>query len=528
MTERRPAGPSEDDPTAGFVTDQPVRVDRGPVEIDDSGDPVIDEERPGAAVITSDRAPEGDEAVAHPGPLAVLDVRPPPGVPRDYHFPRFERQQFSNGLTLITVDLPGRPLLYGQLLMLGGGAIEPPALAGATVLTARAMTEGTRRRDAIELVEAAERLGAELEAEAGWESLVAGISVPRSRFDQALALLAEVVQEPSFPEHEVQRLRDERLNDLMQARAEPRRRIERVFPETIYAPATPYARPLGGTEMTVPAIDRDAVVATHARLADPGSSTFVVAGDLRGMEVGRLVEEVLGDWRGAGPPDGALSVEPHPEGARVVVVDRPGSPQSEVRIGHVGVPRSTPDFHALSVLNTIVGGQFSSRLNKLLREERGYTYGVHSGFDMRRGAGPFAVRMAVQTEVTAPAIVDAMGELRRIREAPVEEVELDRARDYLIGVFPLRFEAAPQVAAAIAGLVVHDLPDDELDLYRPQVAQVSQEDVLAAAMLRIRPDEASVVVVGDAAAFESQLRDSGLGDVTVVHEESEQPEPPTD
>jgi predicted Zn-dependent peptidase len=147
---------------------------------------------------------------------------------------------------------------------------------------------------------------------------------------------------------------------------------------------------------------------------------------------------------------------------------------------------------------------------------------------MRRGAGPFAVRMAVQTEVTAPAIVDAMGELRRVREAPVEDVELDRARDYLIGVFPLRFEAAPQVAAAIAGLVVHDLPDDELDLYRPQVAQVSQEDVLAAAMLRIRPDEASVVVVGDAAAFESQLRDAELGDVTVVREEPEQPEPPID
>ncbi|MEO7117532.1 MAG: insulinase family protein, partial [Candidatus Limnocylindrales bacterium] len=189
-----------------------------------------------------------------------------------------------------------------------------------------------------------------------------------------------------------------------------------------------------------------------------------------------------------------------------------------VRIGHLGVARSTPDFHAISVLNTILGGQFGSRLNRLLREERGYTYGVHSSFDMRRSVGPFAVRMAVQTEVTVPAIIDAVGELRRIREAPVDDDELTHARDYLVGVFPLRFEAAPQVAAAINGLIVHDLPDDELDAYRPAIAAVTADQVLAAALAHVRPDDASIVVVGDAKGFVDDLRAAGIGDVSVVED----------
>jgi len=508
-----------------------------PALLDPSGDPVMPDEPPTAAVFTDvpesppGEAPPTDEAPPSPGasgtatsdPLAVLDVRPTPRQPRDYHFPRFERHVLSNGLTLLSAHLPGRPLLNAQLVFRGGATVEPADRSGVTVLAARALTEGTDERDAIELVEATERLGADLDAEAGWDSLVAGVSVPRSRFAPALELLAEVVLSPSFPEAEVLRLRDERLNDLMQARAEPRRRIERVFPETIYASSAPYARPLGGTELTVPAIDREAVQAAYWRLADPASAVFVVAGDLQGIAVVDLLEERFGGGMDAAHLDRDVSVESHPEGRRVVVVDRPGSPQSEIRMGHLGVARSIPDFHALSVLNTILGGQFGSRLNQLLREDRGYTYGVHTSFDMRRSTGPFVVRMAVQTEVTVPAITEALAELRRIGEGPVEQHELDEARDYLVGVFPLRFEAAPQVAAAISGLAIHELADDELDRYRPAIAAISADDVLAAARSHVRPDEASVVVVGDAAQWVDALRDAGIAEVTVLADEAGAP-----
>ena len=534
---RRPGEPMDTRPTGPMTDDLLIDGPSEPALLDPSGDPVMPDEPPTAAVFTDvpesppGEAPPTDEAPPSPGasgtatsdPLAVLDVRPTPRQPRDYHFPRFERHVLSNGLTLLSAHLPGRPLLNAQLVFRGGATVEPADRSGVTVLAARALTEGTDERDAIELVEASERLGADLDAEAGWDSLVAGVSVPRSRFAPALELLAEVVLSPSFPEAEVLRLRDERLNDLMQARAEPRRRIERVFPETIYASSAPYARPLGGTELTVPAIDREAVQAAYWRLADPASAVFVVAGDLQGIAVVDLLEERFGGGMDAAHLDRDVSVESHPEGRRVVVVDRPGSPQSEIRMGHLGVARSIPDFHALSVLNTILGGQFGSRLNQLLREDRGYTYGVHTSFDMRRSTGPFVVRMAVQTEVTVPAITETLAELRRIGEGPVEQHELDEARDYLVGVFPLRFEAAPQVAAAISGLAIHELADDELDRYRPAIAAISADDVLAAARSHVRPDEASVVVVGDAAQWVDALRDAGIAEVTVLADEAGAP-----
>lgn len=457
-------------------------------------------------------------------PLAVLDQRPSPGRPQEYHFPSFSRTVLPNGLTLIRAHVPGRPLLQAQLVIRdasGGGASgEPADRAGVTLLTARAMSDGTQQRDAVAFVDAAERLGAELGVEAGWESLVAHVEVPRARLAPALDLLAEMTLEPSFPAREVQRLRDERLNDLRQAMADPRRRVERAFPETIYAPGTPYARPLGGVEETVVDIDRDTVASRHAALAEPSAATLIVCGDLEDAAVDEAVAGALGDWRGSGRSVAAEvpPAQPHPAGPRVVVVDRPAAPQSEVRVGHVGAPRRIPDFHALTVMNTILGGLFSSRLMQLLREKKGYTYGVYSGFDMRRGAGPFAVRCSVHTEATVPAISDILGELGRIRLEQVEETELALFRDYLVGVFPLRFETSAQVGAAIAGLVALDLPDDELDRYRPAIAAVGPDEVLAAARTHIRPEEASIVIVGDASRFEAELRDAGLGEVTVTRD----------
>ena len=175
-------------------------------------------------------------------------------------------------------------------------------------------------------------------------------------------------------------------------------------------------------------------------------------------------------------------------------------------------------------MNALLGGLFNSRLNRLLREERGYTYGVHSGFDMRRSAGPFAVRCAVESDVTTPSIKDIMSELERIREAPVESDELDAARDYLVGVFPLRFETSAQVAGALAGLVIFDLPDDELDRYRPTIAAVTPEAVYQAARDYIDPEAASIVVVGDASKFVEELGDAGFGEVEVVTDEGFGPE----
>ncbi len=511
----------EDRAELGFTTDQDTDSDETQA-IEDSTtdgltpDALLVEDAPHQASVVAQPA-EDSVILVHEPDLSVLDVRPGPGRPREYHFPRFERIKLSNGLTVVHAHVPGRALLAAQLLLRGGGWTEPGDRAGVTVLTGRAMPEGTRKRDANAFIEAAERLGAEIHADATWETLSASVEVPKSRFGQALALLAEMVSEPAFPGEEVERLRDERLNDLMQAWSDPRRRSERVFPETIFTPQTPYSRPLGGVRESVSRLDRDAVVERHGQMLTAANATLVVAGDLTGIDLARLAEESLGGFGGGSAPSTAA---PGPavgrDGRRIVLVDKPDAPQSELRLGHIGVARHTADFHSLSVLNAILGGTFGSRLNRVIREELGYSYGIHSTFDMRGHAGPFVIRTAVETAVTVPAILETMRIVRDFCEAEVESDELNAARDYLVGVFPLRFESAGQVASALGGLIVFDLPDDELDRYRPAVGAVSGPDILNSASRHIRPDEMSIVVVGDAKQVEAPLRDAGLGDVELV------------
>ncbi|MEX1335345.1 MAG: pitrilysin family protein [Candidatus Limnocylindrales bacterium] len=456
--------------------------------------------------------------------LAALEQRPLPGQPRAYDFPRFERTTLDDGLVVMRCHVPGRPLLQAQLIVrgeAGGGATsEDPTLAGETMLTARAMSEGTTERDAVAFIEAAERLGAEMGAGAGWDSLTLNVEVPRRHFVDAVDLFAEMALRPAFPEREVERLRQERLNDLQQVMADPRRRAEKAFPAVIYADGAAYSRPLGGVEGTVAHIDREVLAARHERLMRPEAATLIVCGDIEDLAIDDVVASAFAGWQAGGHAPLVPSKPDAPAGSRrVVLVDRPGAPQSEIRVGHVGTPRRVGDFHALQVTNALLGGLFNSRLNMLLREERGYTYGVNSSFDMRRASGPFAVRCAVESDVTAAAVDDIMAELGRIAADPVEATELEAARDYLIGVFPLRFETSAQVAGALAGLVVPGLPDDELDRYRPAGAAVTAADVRAAAGAHIHPEAASIVVVGDVSRFEAPLREAGYGDVEIVQDE---------
>jgi len=458
-------------------------------------------------------------AAADQGALddVVVPARPRHADPRPYQFPAFERQSLANGLGVIPVHLPGRGLLSATLITPAGAGEEPASQAGVTALMARSLTEGTRRHDAVGLTEAAERLGATIHAEAGWDGTSVGVDVPAGRLAEALDLVAEVMAEPTFPDQEVERLRDERLNDLLQALADPRRRADDGFVETIYAAGAPYGRPSAGTRDTVAGLDAKSCRALHGRRFDPAAMTLIVGGDLTGLDVVELAAATfggLGQTNAAdAPPE--HSFEPASRERHVRVLHRPGSVQTEIRVGHVGLPRRIPDYHALSVMSAILGGLFNSRLNRKLREEKGYTYGAHAGFELRRGPGPFAARAAVNTDVTVPAVVDIVGELDRIRSGPVGDDELHAARDYLVGVFPLRFETPGAVVGAIAGLIVQDLPFDELERYRPSIEAVDTDSVLAAAQAHVRPDEAAIVLVGDADAFLPALEGAALGPIVV-------------
>jgi zinc protease len=415
------------------------------------------------------------------------------------------------------VNLPGRPLVDASLILPSGAADEPDDLGGATVLMARALTEGTEHSSAVDLVEATERLGASLHAEAGWDATTISVDVPSERLDLALDLVAEVAARPTFPEDEVLRLRDERLNDLLQARADSGRRAEEAFVGAIYASSSPYRRSAGGTRETVERVTADAARTELRRLFDPAQMTLIVGGDLAGMDVVELAEARFGAW-GSEPgvvPSGPTDAAAASTERRVRVIHRPGDVQTEIRIGHPGVARRTPDFHAIAVMSAILGGLFNSRLNRNLREDKGYTYGVHAGFDFRRAAGPFGARAAVASDVTVPAVQEMLKELDRMRAEPVTDEELRTARDYLAGVFPLRFETPGAVVGALGGLIVHGLPDDELTRYRPAVEAVTSEAVLGAARTHVRPDEAAIVLVGDADGFLPALEAAGLGPIAV-------------
>ena len=448
----------------------------------------------------------------------VVAERPQPGPPRPYEFPAVAVDQLPNGLTILVADLPGRPLISASVVVRGGAALEPATDGGATVMAARALTEGTERYDAIALVEAGERLGASIHADAGWDALSVSVDVPAARLEQALELVAEVLLHPTFPGPEVERLRDERLNDLLQAQADPRRRAEQAFAATIYAPASPYHRPSGGLRETVAEITSDHLRRAYARALDPRRATLIVAGDLGGQHLLSVAERLFGGWV---PSADAIAeappvVDTRASDRRVVhVVHRPGAVQTEIRIGHRGLPRRIPDFHAVSVMSAILGGLFNSRLNMKLREEKGYTYGAGAGFDLRRGAGPFAARAAVNTEVTVPAVQDMLGELTGIRGALVKPSELTAARDFLVGVFPLRFETAGAVVGALSGLAVHGLPIDELVTYRERIEAVDADAVSAAAHEHVDVEGAAVVLVGDVDAFGVALEAAGFAPIEI-------------
>jgi zinc protease len=449
----------------------------------------------------------------------ILAVRPSPGHPRSYRFPDFARGVLPSGLQVLSIDLPGRPLVSASLVIRRGACDEPGHLAGATVLASRAMTEGTERYPGVELTEAAERLGATLNVEASWDSFFAGVDVAASRLPAALDLLSELMTRPTFPAGDVERLRDERLNDLMQVKADSRRRVERVFAETIYSAGSPYRRPAAGDEDSVPRLSVDSLRDVHRSLLAPERAALIIGGDLSGLNVTALAERAFGAM-GTGVVTGGQVVAPVSTPAVTEPIVRffhkPGAVQTELRIGHVGLPRKVTDFHAIAVMQAILGGLFNSRLQMNLRENRGYTYGVSASFDMRRGRGPFSVRTAVHTEATIPAITEVMAELNRMRDTEVTPAELNAARDYLVGVFPLRFETPGAVVGAVGGLFVQDLPDDELAHYRGAIESVLAEQVQAVAHDHIHLDRLAIVGVGDADAVGKDLETAGFGRLEIV------------
>jgi len=435
---------------------------------------------------------------------------------RTFEFPEVNRKALPSGLDLRVARIPRLPVVSVNLFMRAGEATLSDANAGLAVLAGDALEGGTERRSGAELAEALESIGARLGVSTGWEGTSVSLSCLADRLAEGMELLAETLLRPAFPEDEVERAREQRIALIRQRSMDPSSVASEAAARYYYAPGAPYARPLGGSLATI-----EPFTAAHLRgYADgyyrPQSGGLVVVGDVDFGEVEAMAEAHLGGWSGAAPAEQEITAEVATRERRVWVVNRPGSVQSEIRVGHVGAARSTPDLFELLVLNTLFGGAFTSRLNLNLREENGFTYGVRSRFAFRGSAGPFQVSTAVGNDDTAPAVREIMGELERIVAEGPEDEEVAAARDYAAGIFPLRLETVGQVAGRVSELVVYGLPDDYHHRYRDNIRGVTTEAAWEAGRRHIRPAEVQIVVAGDAEVVAPALEELDLGPLEVI------------
>jgi zinc protease len=416
---------------------------------------------------------------------------------------------------LVVAPITKLPLVTVSVLVDAGSVCDPPERAGVAQLTARLLLEGTTAPDGTALTERFERLGASIDARADWDAAVITMTALAEKLPAAFGLLGETLRSPGFEPREVERLKAERLAELLQLRAEPRGLADEMFSRFLYEPASRYARPDGGDEASVSAITRSDVVAFHQRRFAPGGTTLIAAGDITFERIEALAEGVLGDWTGGAPGRLTSADTPARNSRAVHIVEKADAPQSELRIGHVGLPRNHPDYFSAVVMNAVLGGLFSSRINLNLREVHGYTYGAHSYFDWRRQRGPWIVSTAVASEVTDAAAREVLHEIDRIRSAEITADELSLATSYLDGIFPIRYETTSAIAAALTSLVVYDLTDDWYDRYRERVRAVTVGDVLGAARQYLHPEALQMVVVGNAARVRDRLEAVEFGPVHV-------------
>ena len=441
--------------------------------------------------------------------------RPAPGPPREYHFPRFERRRLENGLELVVAPVTKLPLVSVTVMIDAGAVCDPAGREGTAQLVAKLMLEGTVSNDGGELTERFERLGASIDAQADWDAAALTMTVLAERLPEAFDLLGEVLREPAFRAREVERLKAERLAELLQLRAEPRGLADDLFSRFLYAQASRYTLPESGDERSVGAIDREHVLAFYQSRYLPGGATVIVAGDVTVDHAEALARRTLGNWAGGVPVMVTADDRPRQRTRAVHIIAKGDAPQSELRIGHVGIPRNHPDFFPVNVMNAVLGGLFNSRINLNLREAHGYTYGAFSGIAWRRQAGPFVVSTAVKSEVTDAAAREVLIEIDRIRAELIAADELSLATSYLDGVFPIRFETTAAIASALSVLVLYALPGDYYDRYRERVRGITAEQILAAARQHLHPDALQLVVVGNAGAIRGPLEKLGFGPTTL-------------
>jgi len=430
--------------------------------------------------------------------------------------PPIQKRTLSNGLSVWIVEAHKVPLVQVNFLVQAGSADDPAGKFGIASLTAAMLDEGAGTRSALQIADEVDFLGANLSTTSSFDASAVRLNVPSARLAAALPIMADVALRPMFPQAELDRLRQERLTTLLQARDDATQVAPMAFARTVFGGTHRYGTSALGTTVTLKAFTTSDLRSFHASMYQPSAATLVVVGDVQVNTVLPLLEKYFGGWRTVGGTARTpVALAPQLTQAQVAIVDMPGAEQSQVRIGWVGVPRSTPDYFTLQVLNTILGGSFTSRLNQNLREKNQFTYGASSRFDMRLSAGPFFAGAGIQTDKTTDALREFFNELNAITK-PVSAEELTKAKNYLALGFPSEFETIGDLASHLEEMIVYKLPDNFFDRYIANIQAVTAEAVQKAAATYIQPGRFAVVIAGDRKAIEAGVGGLKLGPVRVL------------
>ncbi|MFN2635482.1 MAG: M16 family metallopeptidase [Gemmatimonadaceae bacterium] len=455
-------------------------------------------------------------AVQSLGAQGTIDRTKPPelGPPPRVSLPPIITRQLPNGLKLMIVEQHELPLADFVLLVGSGATADAAAKSGVANLTAAMLREGTTSRKSLEIADQVAFLGINLNSSSSWESSTLSLHTPTAQLDSALALFADVALHPSFPANEFERLRKNRLTELLQLRDQGPAIANIAFPAIVYGTGHPYGAALIGTEASVKTLSTADLQTYYQTNFRPNNATLIVVGDVNPNQIEQKLNALFGAWQRGDVPQLTYGEPPKAGTTTIYLIDKPGAAQSSFRIGSVGVPRSTKDYFALTVMNTLLGDSFTSRLNQNLRETRGYTYGAGSRFDMRRAAGPFTASAEIVAAKSDSALLEFMKELNGIRQS-VSADELSRTKRYLQLQLPGRFETTQQIANALIPVALYNLPLDYYNNYVQNIESVTQADVIRVAQQYINPGSLAVVIVGDRKTIEQGLKATNLGPVSI-------------
>ena len=442
---------------------------------------------------------------------------PPAGPTPVLTVPAWTKTQLANGATLIVAERHNLPLISFSITFVGGAnQFEPADRRGVAAMTASMLTEGTKTRTGDQLSDALQLLGTNVGANVGAEEGAIGFVSTTKNFDATLAILSDMMLNPVFPADALERLRGRTLVNLTQAKDQPVVVGAQVFSRVLYGAGHPYGQ--RSSETSVKAITRDDVVAFHKAYYQPGHAIITIVGDVTAAKVKSSVEKGLAAWsKGGAKPSFDYPKLPELQPAKIYLVDKPGAEQSVVNIGLPGPSRSTPDYFALQVLNTILGGQFQSRLNANIREQKGYSYGVNSAFSYGKGPGAFRAGGSIFTAKTDAALIEFMKELKGIvGERPITDEEIKTAKESLIQGLPQRFASVTAISGAITTLSVQGLPEDYYQSYAKNVSAVTKDDLLRVAKQYIDLGHLAIVIVGDKTKVEESLKATNIAPVTML------------